>query len=491
MQQQLNEVDLAALKGLAAAFNYAQKNDPVPPQNQGAPFAHGPGGPGALSGIFSQSGVAPDMWGIMPQTYSPTAILAKSTRNPYANPDYDTITGITIADGDPVIDVCSDYPVAGNIKICQQKAAFGILVLQTPTRELNYIGMRVNHGDLDRNLLNQISSANPVIPQIGGGNVNEQLALDMIQIGLGFDLLISRVLFQGDISNGRGGSTFAREGSLLDFDGFDRLIRTGVVDSTTGEDCASMDSVIYDYANQHVGATGVIDIVRLFASVYRQLQQRANMYRMVGARWVIFMHPDLFHRLTELWPCTYLTNQCSMPTDGEVIVNGSDQVAMRDNMRTQNFLWMLGQRVPVVTTFGMTNTALDEGFVSDVYFVNTHAMAQQTTYLEWFDLNNPDLTQYVNALGAVGDVASVNNGMYLVTQERKGACLQYKFETKPRLVTLTPYLNARIENVVYSLLNVAYSRSPFHADEYYVDGGQQFRTAPTQYFTSEETFPHI
>lgn len=479
----------AALKAMAAMLlGYAQKNDPVPNSDQGSPYAHGPGGPGALSGVFSALGVDPRMFATVPQAATPAAILLRRGGNPLSDPIYETVTGITQANGSFTGGDCGPYPVSGNIKVCSQTAPFGKLKLQTPTRDLAMIGKRVNRGEIDRTLVNNFASANPLAPaMLGGGNINDQAYLDFLQIGLGFDLLLARMIFQGDRTTGIGGSSFVSEGAYLDFDGLDALIRTGVVDALTGVACPAMDSIVEDYASQEVGADGSTDIVRLLAGIFYSLQRRAELFRMSPATWAIFMHADLFHRLTELWPCSYLTNQCTVAdtTTGRVNVGGAEQVAMRDDMRNNKFLWVQGQRVPVVISDGMANAAYGPGFRSSIYIVNLMALGQQTSYLEYFDMANAELSRYLNAIGGVQDVGTVNGGMYLVTQERQGKCLQYKFDTEMRLLTHTPYLNARIDNVAYSLLS--YSRSPFHGDEYYKNGGQQFRPAPSLTWASGET----
>ena len=64
--------------------------------------------------------------------------------------------------------------------------------------------------------------------------------------------------------------------------------------------------------------------------------------------WALVMRYDLFWELTAFWPCSYLTNNCSAASTSKILVTtGREQIDMRDEMRSGNFLWINGIRVPM------------------------------------------------------------------------------------------------------------------------------------------------
>lgn len=369
--------------------------------------------------------------------------------------EYDIIAGVDAARGSNATDWCAAAPRAGLMRLCTQRAQFGEWKMQTDSVKLPNIGGRINRGDVDQFVIN-MPEAFPLMPDMlaglmsGGGTINTILGSEVFRYGIHAARAFIRVLFHGSRSNTGGGAV---PGFKREFDGFDQIIKTGHVDLESGTFCPAADSIIENFNNVNV-STGSSNVVELFASILYQLDARADDGNL-GDMWsgFIAMHPDMFHALTAIWPCSYLTDNCAMNNNSgqRVVVGGAEQVTMRDQMRNGKFLWIMGRQIPVETTRGIQRAAQGPGFKSPVYWINDSVPGlEKTCFLEGFNMGNEDITQYVQGL-PTNEVAITNGGFYLSTFNRQSVCLEYEFMAKPRLVHRAPWLCARIENMVYTL----------------------------------------
>lgn len=465
---------------------YGEKNDPVPAHDQGSPYVHGPGGPGALSGVFSQPSVSPDMWATVVNPVTPAQLLFGGT-SVVTNPQYPIWTGITDDTGTPPADACDEPPVAGSPKECIQSSGFGDMTKKTPTRDWTNVGARLNNGEVERRVINNLMLNNPLVPQLSSGaDINDQATMDLLTLGYSMLLDLSRLIFQGNITTAAGASSF---GAIREFDGFDVLISTGKVDAITQVACPAADSIVEDFNHVTVATDASESIVEWVTGVYYALTKgRAERMGIMDLVIAIMMDHDLFYRLTQVWPCSYLTTGCNFTgSDGNSLnVGGAEQTQMRDQMRRGSFLWIDGQQVPVITTDGPAKTAVGPGFSSSIYFVPLRANGQRVTWLEAFDQSNSEAMRFMNIAGSP-NARTLNGGVYSVVRSEKNWCVNYALRIKPRLIMRTPFLAARIDNVNFALRH--YVRSPYHGDIYYANGGQTYRTAPTLYRTGATTFP--
>jgi hypothetical protein len=157
-------------------------------------------------------------------------------------------------------------------------------------------------------------------------------------------------------------------------------------------------------------------------------------------------------------------------TTGWVNVDAAAQVEMRDTMRNGEFLWVNGKQVKVNLEDGIEQTAEGPGFSSTIYFVPVTAGGERVSYVEGFDQENTGIREFRDAAG-ISNYRTSNGGFWATTQRQSGFCYELLFAAQPRLVLRTPFLAARLENVVYKLTH-GYSRSPYPAEPYFVNGGR-------------------
>jgi len=469
-------LDAGLLGGGAKATG--AKNDPFNTDYQ-LQASHGYWSDGTTAGLFARPGAEPEVFSAV--RYADSALLAQLfagvTENVYT--EYDILSGVDAGTGSNATDWCAEAPTAGLVRICTQRAQFGEFRMATNSVKLAEIGGRVNRADYDRRIIN-MPEAFPLFPDFLGGllttgdSLNTALGLEVFALGQHLTRVMARVLFHGALAN-TGGN--AELGFMQEFNGFDALIKTGYTDLETGATCNSADSIVTNFASDSV-SDGLSEIVETIANTYYRLKTRSAQNGL-GEVWngVIAMHPDLFYALTEIYPCSYLTYSCLLGTssDNRNNVDARDQVGMRDAMRTGKFLWILGEQVPVHTTWAIEQEASGLGFESTIYFIPLSAGGMRTTYLEGFDMGRADVEQWRQLL-PTNDIRVTNGGFYLSTFNRRSTCVEYEFNAKPRLIMRTPWLASRIDNVAYNL--PGYTNSPYPSDTYYVNGGRYTSRAP-------------
>lgn len=149
---------------------------------------------------------------------------------------------------------------------------------------------------------------------------------------------------------------------------------------------------------------------------------------------------------------------------------------MRDAMKQGSYLLVNGMRFPVWQTMAIEQTAYDTGYRGQIYVIPMESMGIKTTYLEWFHQANSAIMEYI-AQGSV-HYNTMNNGLWAWTERQTGFCHEYYFGAQPRMVMRTPYLAARIENIVYAAPHNLYQDDPYPGTQYHKDGGRYITEAP-------------
>lgn len=438
---------------------------------------HGYWGDGTTAGLFTRPGVEPDVFNAI--RYPEAALISRlyAGTTEYEATEYEIMTGVDAGRGSNATDYCGPAPKAGWARLCTQRTQFGDFYMSTDRINVANNGGRINRGDVDRRIVGN-PAGYPFLPQVGYNDINTTLGLEFFRFGIHVTRVMAQVLFTGSSAN-TGGN--AKLGFIREFNGFDQLIKEGHVDIESGLFCKAADSIVANYNNVNV-SSGTSNIVTQIATTYRQLRTRSDQNGF-GGMWEGFlaMTPDMFYALTAVWPCNYLTNGCVV-TDGSgqrLNVDSAQQISMRDEMRTGSFLWVDGERLQVYTTRAITDATQGPGFAGTVYFINDSVMGTRTTYIEAFNMSNPSNTQLMSLLPG-GTVRFLNGGLYATTHTHEGFCIEVLFAARPRLVMRTPWLNARIENVVYVL--DGYTDSPYPENsQYYVNGGRYTSEGPSIY----------
>jgi hypothetical protein len=134
-------------------------------------------------------------------------------------------------------------------------------------------------------------------------------------------------------------------------------------------------------------------------------------------------------------------------------------------------------KVPVRVSTAIEQTTLGQGFSSPIYFIPLTALGARVTWLEGFNLNNSDITEY-QAFYANLPIRTMNDGLFMMGHRVTDACVEGWMASRMRMVMRTPWLAARIDAVNYALPGKFYASDPNPSGVYHRDGGQYYRTPP-------------
>lgn len=468
------------LKELSGVF---AKNDPSPANALGVRVPHGLQADGApFAGLFSTPGGEPGVFSTLIRFPSLAALLLAPAPSVITNPQFDIVTGVTATRGTTGAgSMCGPAAQPGLTKIATHTSQFGLMRLDTDTGQATTLGGRVNRADMDKQFYNLQVTNNPFLPDVlrNATDLNDFTAMQLFNMGVAIERALMRVLFTGNASLAPGATEAEFE---QEFDGFDRLIKTGYQDAISGTLTPAVDSIVEDWSAD-IGASvlrngATYSVVQVLTEMWYVLNTRASDMGLNPTQWALVMHPDLFRALTRIWACSYLTSGCNTSIDGQPEIDSASQRMMQDEMFTGRFLWMDGERVPVVLARGMDNDVVGNGFESSIYFIPMSSMGMRTTYLEFFDQGNAQALAWANGLMPGGSDYTVSNGgLYAWSKSYQAFCFQYHLAAQPRLIMRTPFLAARLDNVRYS--NFIYTSDPYPTGIYHRNGGVTQRTAWT------------
>lgn len=444
-------------------------------------YMHGPGG------IFGVEGLE--------QTIISTRIQPRGLLGSLAaigtiktNPLYGYITGFETETGTVADGVCDDPEVAGPVKSCIQTAQFGRYSFMTKEIELNRLGQQINRGEfLDLQVLNppllQTEGALLEMGSVPGmPDLRREVEMAFTAVGVSFQNRLMQQVWTGNPANNSAG------GGSTEFPGLDILIGTNKVDAITGTNCPSLDSDIKDFNYGLVDeVSNGTDIVEVLTYMNRILRHTADRTRMNPVTWAIVMREALFYEVTAVWPCSYLTYRCTFRDaagQDRLVVNANDQVTMRDQMRTEQYLLIDGLRIPVILDDGIVEETdadnvniLAGQFASDIYMVPMTARAGfATTFMQYLDYSQGAMLGVQD--GRLQGDFWTDGGRFLWHKKPPlNWCNQWLGKIEPRVILLTPHLAGRVQNVRYDPLQ--HPRDPFPDDSYFVDGGETSRVGPS------------
>jgi hypothetical protein len=141
--------------------------------------------------------------------------------------------------------------------------------------------------------------------------------------------------------------------------------------------------------------------------------------------------------------------------------------------------------VRVILDDGIAETHLaGSSFRSDIYFVPVRARGRAVTRMQYFSFDGPYAAMAAaQALGYTSNYASTGGGRYLWhSQPPVNLCIKVVGWTKPRLILETPYLAARLTNVLYTPLEHERDWNPSNTS-FFVDGGRSTYAGFGSFFT--------
>lgn len=401
------------------------------------------------------------------------------------NPLFGYFTGFDPATGPQPNGVCDDPPTVGAGRTCYQTAQLGRYSYQTRTLEVNHLGQQINRGEMqDLRFLND-----PLAGGVGGIttprnipqniNLRREVLMRQVELGAQFQLVLARQLYEGNPANNTAGGGYA------EFPGLDILVNANKIDAITGTRCQNLDSDIKNFNNQLVDSAPAntpagTNILRVLGAMARFLRMRADSQNFGSVDWAIVMRPALFWELSAIWPCVYFTDRCGL-IGGQANVNNveaSAMVALRDNMRNQNYITIDGLRYPVILDNTIRedtsiNTAgMPSGrWASDIYFLPLRIRGgYPVLYWEHFDFSGENGTMQGIQDARASSYYWTDGGRYLWhLKPPQNWCLQWMAKIEPRIILRTPQLAGRITNVAYSMLQ--HEDDPYPTDPYFVTGG--------------------
>lgn len=406
------------------------------------------------------------------------AIPVVATRE--LNPIYPYITGFDEDGNAEPAGPCDDAP-GGYIETCHQTAQFGRYTRSSKEMEYNeLVGVLNNHLTTNLRVLGSVlGDGHALLPGATGENsnfINSVIKTQMVVVGWLFQTVLGKQLWAGSPTNNNVG------GGYREFPGLETLISTGKIDAFSGVACPALDSDVKDF-NYNPVSGDQPDIVEYLSMMHYYLTHNASRMRLDPVEHMIVMRPQLFFELTRVWPVRYLTDRGGVTLGGSdaIVINDNNNIAMRDEMRQGNFLWINGQRVPVVTDDGIpeanstTNANLAAGeFASDIYIVPLRAKGMPVLYWEHLDYR-----------AALGDLSVLNNaqqfwpsdgGRFLWAAQQRNWCFKIQAKIEPRVVLRTPQLAGRLQHVKYSPLQHLRESDP--DSPYRMKGGNEYYDTP-------------
>jgi hypothetical protein len=453
------------------------------------PYNYGPGG------LFGTYGLSRELISLRVQPRGLASILpVYPSQQLY--PLFGYISGFNDVTGGNKNGVCDDPQTAGATVGCMQTATFGRYEFQTRTLEVNRLGQQINRGEYqDLVILNdplyqpQPGVVNP--SQNFTQSLNREIAWRFGELAVAFQNKLTRQLWRGNPANN------TAQGGYKEFPGLDILIGTGKKDAETGAVCPNLDSLLVDYKYGSLTDTGTQyggGLLRVMTYTMRMLQSRAMTTGLDPVNWALVMREELFYELAAIWPCQYMTTNCTtMSPNTTQQVMASDQINMRDDMRNNQYLMLDGIRYNVVFdnsllenssgTVGAANVPAGQ-LASDIYIIPLSAMGGSlpTTYWQYYDYSGPNaiMPTMSDGQGLASEYWS-DSGRYLWHFKSPiNWCVQWLAKTELRVLLRTPQLAARIKNIRYAPLmhpNDAYGDQPYFQQP----GGVAGRNAPSYY----------
>lgn len=439
-------------------------------------YTHGPGGLFGIAGLDEQviSGR------ITPRGLGAELPIAGSV---YTNPQFPYITGYEESGSEPTgtCDTC----ISGETESCIQTAQFGRVCRESKELEINDVMERINSGEMDLELVNSILGPDNVfVPRNALSRekaINIQTAWAMVEVGIGLQNKLIKVLWQGNPSNN------TASGGYKEHPGLDMLIGVNKYDAITGTACAALQSDVKDFNYSAIGTTdgnGNFLIIRYINMMALYLKHNAERQNLMPVEWVIVMRPELWSELLEVVPLAYFsTREVTLPSGNTNFIDATKVTELRDAMRDGLFLDTSAGRFRVVTDDGIfeynsTNSAsVPAGsYASTLYFVPIKYLGNRNgTYLEYKDYRGA--AQDMSELEGKEDFWDSDDGRFMWVVEKQKWCYTISGKIEHRVVLRVPQLAGKIQNILYT--PVQHFRSHDEDSSYFFKGGVSTGTAPS------------
>jgi hypothetical protein len=445
-------------------------------------------GPGSLFGQVAV-GIEPDvisamlMWQGIADHLPIRGVRTREVLLPF-------ITGVDRTSSTEPTNECADC-IAGETESCIQHFPMGRVCRETQTMTPDRIIERLNRGDIDLTLLNNVMGSNS--PWHPGDSFSAMSGTQIMQIATAWALLfelpplfmdaLAGVTFTGNPVNNQGNG-------YREFRGANLLINTGFRDAFTNVLCPALDSDVKNFNHANVVTATAPTLYEMLEMVEYYVHHNARRQALTPANWAVVMRPELWQVFSGLVPlqaieAALLTS--TIPVRYAINVDGATVVSERDRFRSGMIIPLNGRNYPVVLDDGIdelnnaNNANYNPGeFGSDIYFWPlTYLGNRPATWIDYKDFRfiSPEV-QVTD--GLIGDFYKPSpDGRFAYTWVKDGWCFKIQAKIEPRLILRVPQLAGRIQNVKY--IPMQHLRSPDPDSPYFFKGGVSTR-APTTYY---------
>lgn len=451
------------LKEAAVALKELQVAEKHDPASTASTWA----GPHGTHGLMADGTVRPRMFSTVPGLVDEITNSLPLVPSNKDNEIVEILTGVTATEGTPAVDICSEGPNAGRLKVCRQTVAWGEMKVDTEVERLNNQGRRRDYADMDRSVVNLMVENNPYVPDFVTKNINTRLGKRAIELGLGVTLGYSRTDFVG--VQGASSSAAYLNQFISQYDGFERKVKTGHTDSVSGVACTAADSIIINH-NAPIGSSGVngVSFIENMVDMYYGATQTADEIGMGDTTFEFWMSRKAWRAVAYAWACAYYTTLCSGTQYNETSRDPVEITRARDEMMRNKVLMVDGNPVSVRVSDGIpTNGIANNTFNSDIYLMPRYWRGEPLVYRQYFPLNNAEAQEF---LANSPEARVINGGLYAVGRRTtNGFCTKWEFYSKSRLMLEAPFLAGRLNDVQFTYR--AQDRDAFVGDSLYKNGG--------------------
>lgn len=454
------------------AKELAQRKHTAPAGVHSDPNVHGP------NGLFGAVGGERD---VISSRLEPNGLASALPISPTVTkyPLYPYITGKSAASGEQVAGSCADAPTAGNLLSAYQTAQFGVTQFATRELDISTVGAVVNPGEaLDLRYVNDplAMAMGRVWLNVAGDQAlryGREVLMRMVEVGMEFQQYISQ-------------KTYTGTGTGVEFVGLEGMVKVNHLDAQTGLAVTALDSDVRDFGSVDITtAAGSAALVATLIDMWRNLSNNGRRMGFGTVGLTLVMRPQMFTDVTDVWPCQMNTFRClpvnSTTGDELVAINGNDNLRLAQEMRAGKFLWIDGQRVPVIVDDFIPETDLTGSvtgkYSSDIYILPlTINGGRPSLYWEYFDYSK-GMAQAIGD-GGLSPFFFIDRGIYGVAKKPvQNWCVQWQVKNELRLRLETPQLAGRLYDVGQVVAKVY--RSANENDVGYVSDGASGTTPPS------------
>lgn len=468
--------DEIAVLAKAGVLNVGEKHDVSSTTPNATPMVGPFPGNNAQFGPFGVTGnvARPGLWNATPRVRSIGQRIPLFKSLNY-NEVIDVATGVTAGSGNNATGACAVGPKPGQLKGARITSPFGIIHESSKIVDLTQAGMVRNYGDqTEREFFNAMMTNNPWLPQVPGieglNTFSSLLRSEMLTLGIDLE----RNIGQANILGVSGTSDNAYRGIATQWNGLDRLVRSGWTD-VDGYAATALDAITLNFSANIDGGTDSLSrtIVAALIDTYFGQQDFLRGKLGIAAEFAIVMRPDLFRALAAIWSCQFATTRCSTANNSALRVEAAYTQALYQDMIDNVYLPMEGENVQVILDDTIPRYTLGNGYYkSKIYGLMLRGNGRPTVYGQFFDMSNPVATELAGFMpGQISE--TVNNGMYRVFRYQTGACMEFDFYGRVRLITDAPFAHFSMDNMFYRSSYDQHDAIP--GQSFYHNGGTTYR----------------